>query len=142
MYKLKGNMFRIWILLGFIGICSAGCTPKYYAILLNNTNEPLIVVLLDEKEREVIRHCVVPAHRQAKMELKFGFLRTLAISGELRGTRKSPVADSELKYWDVGETDIHILLTEKGIYPIQKEYRSNWTNHITEITSPQGSGQP
>jgi len=122
----------IWLV--FLGLFLFGCTPVYYAVFVNNTSEPLVVILLDEQEREILRHCVVPAGQTTKMELKFGVLRSFNVTGKVFASRKSPLIDSEGKYWEPGEKAIHILLTENGIHPIPKEYRVSWTNHIEEIS--------
>jgi len=71
------------------------------------------------------------------MEIGIGVLRAFDISGSLVARRELSLVDPQHTYRDIGERVMHILLTKTGIYPIPKTYRSNWTNHLEEITEKQ-----
>jgi hypothetical protein len=124
----------MWIPFVLLGICLSGCTLKHFGVFVNSTSQPRVVILLDRQETKVLKHCVVNPGEATRMETRVGVLKTFDISGSLPVRRELSLLDPKRKYSDVGETVTFYLLTETGIYPIPKVFRTNWTNHLEEIT--------
>ena len=105
----------------------------YYAIFVNHTKLPIIVVMLDQEGRTAFKSCVVLPGKTAKMEVREGQVLALDISGSFFSRRQFTLVDPTHRYLTQGERVIHVLLMESGIYRIPKEFRNTWPDHLSEI---------
>lgn len=131
-----------WALL--LGLMCAGCVPPSYVNLINGTSQMVTIEIIDSWNPHFHERVTLEPHGRKRIHVIQSAELDVHGEDEAGATRfkqhVSLTVPDEVKYRTGGTSsfssvEIHFLVTTTGIYPIPKEYRKTWQDHLDAITS-------
>ena len=107
---------------------------KWYGIFVNATDSEIQISVVCEGETSIWKQFSLEPYAKIKTMVLPGKATVRDVNGKELYTSVTFVGNPEGKYATGNERTVYFLVTKTGIYPIPREYRTNWKEHFQEIT--------